>query len=260
MSALTKFQLEIYANQMLIDYDSVNPGTIFKDKIKISHEDAWRVQSAVADLRSERGEEVAGYKIGCISKETQINMGFTKPAWGRLWKNELHADGAVLKKDNYSNPAMEAEFGVILSRDLPPDLANFDYIEASIETIYPVIEIHNYVFNGDPPFGAELLANNAIHAGVIIGRSNEGGLTNQDTDLNLLFDRKKIDSWTKKRWPNDILSEVVWLVNEQAKFGNILKEGDLILTGAFGLPIPINDAKLIEVTSSLFGNASAVFE
>ena len=99
MSALTKFQLEIYANQMLIDYDSVNPGTIFKDKIKISLEDAWRVQSAVADLRIARGEEVAGYKIGCISKETQINMGFTKPAWGRLWKNELHADGAVLKKD-----------------------------------------------------------------------------------------------------------------------------------------------------------------
>ncbi|MDC3107980.1 hypothetical protein OA416_02140, partial [Paracoccaceae bacterium] len=173
---------------------------------------------------------------------------------------ELHADGAVLKKDDYSNPAMEAEFGIILSRDLPPDLANFDYIEASIETIYPVIEIHNYVFNGDPPFGAELLANNAIHAGVVLGRSNEGGLSDQDTDLNLLFDGKRIDSWTKKRWPNDILSEVAWLVNEQAKLGNILKEGDLILTGAFGLPIPLNDSNLIQVTSSLFGNASAVFE
>ena len=71
MSEITKFQLEIYANQMLIDYDSVNPGTIFKDKIKISHEDAWRVQSAVADLRRERGEEVAGYKIGCISEKTR---------------------------------------------------------------------------------------------------------------------------------------------------------------------------------------------
>lgn len=260
MSAITKFQLEIYANQMLIDYDSVNPGTIFKDKIKISLEDAWRIQSAVADLRSERGEEVAGYKIGCISKETQINMGFTKPAWGRLWKNELHADGAVLKKDNYSNPAMEAEFGIILSRDLPPDLANFDYIEASIETIYPVIEIHNYVFNGDPPFGAELLANNAIHAGVVIGKSTKVNIHPQITDLNLIFDKEIIGTWSDKKWPFDILSEVEWLVKEQHKIGNVLKKGNLILTGAYGYPVPIKNNNLIEVTSSLFGSVSAVLK
>ena len=41
---------------------------------------------------------------------------------------------------------------------------------------------------------------------------------------------------------------------------NVLKKGHLILTGAYGLPIPIKDKKLIEVTSSLFGNVSAVFE
>ena len=245
---------------MLIDYDSINPGTIFKDNIKISAEDALRIQCAVTNLRKKRGEEVAGYKIGCISKETQINMGLSKPAWGRLWKNELHNDGVILKKTNYSNPALEAEFAIKLSRDLPPDRTNFDYIVESVETIYPVIEIHNYVFNGDPPFGAELLANNAIHAGVVIGTSNAGNTSSQNTDLNLLFDRDKIDTWKKKRWPHDILTEVAWLVKEQEKSGNVLKKGDLILTGAFGLPVPINDTNLIEVTSSLFGNVSAVFE
>ena len=29
-----------------------------------------------------------GFKIGCVSKETQDKMGLTKPAWGRLWKSE----------------------------------------------------------------------------------------------------------------------------------------------------------------------------
>ncbi|MDC3090519.1 hypothetical protein OA340_01295 [Paracoccaceae bacterium] len=260
MKMLSESQLRIYAEQMLIDYDSINPGTIFKDKMSISIEDAWRIQSAVADLRKKRGEEVAGYKIGCVSKETQIHMGFTKPAWGRLWKNELHNDGVVLKKDNYSNPAMEAEFGIILSRDLPPHLANFDYIKESVESVCPVIEIHNYVFNGGPPFGAELLANNAIHAGVVMGKFNDGNISNKYTDLKFSFDKKNIDTWTKKKWPNDILSEVAWLVKEQEKSGNVLKRGDFILTGAFGLPIPLNGTNLIEVTSSLFGNVSAVFE
>jgi len=147
MIELTKNQLNIYSRQILDDYDSKNPSAIFKDKITISNADAWRIQSTVTDLRQKRGEEVIGYKIGCVSKDTQLKMGFTKPAWGRLWKHELYSDGVTLEKSNYSNPAMEAEFGIVLNRDLKPDLMNLDYILMSIETIHPIIEIHNLVFN-----------------------------------------------------------------------------------------------------------------
>ena len=99
-------------------------------------------------------------------------MGFTQPAWGTLWKSELYKSGVELNKKDYSNPAMEAEFGVKLNRDIDPKLASFDYILNSIDSIYPLIEIHNLVFNGEEPYGAELLANNALHAGVILGPKN----------------------------------------------------------------------------------------
>ena len=95
MTELTATQLSKYAFKMLRDYDSNTPGTIFKDNFRISIEDAWHIQSAVTNLREQRGEEVIGYKIGCVSKDTQRKMGFTKPAWGRLWKNELYSDGVV---------------------------------------------------------------------------------------------------------------------------------------------------------------------
>ena len=260
MKKLTATQLSKYAFKMLQDYDSNTPGTIFKDNFRISVEDAWRIQSAVTNLREQRGEEVIGYKIGCVSKETQCKMGLTKPAWGRLWKNELYLDGVTLDKRNFANPAMEAEFGIVLNRDLTPELVNLDYILDSIETIHPIIEIHNLVFNGDPPFGAELLANNAIHAGVVMGKPTKANIKSEITDLKLIFDNEIIDTWSDKKWPHDMLSEVEWLVKEQDKIGNILKKGNLILTGAYGLPIPINDKKLIQVTSSLFGNVSALFQ
>ena len=260
MTELTATQLSKYAFKMLQDYDSNTPGTIFKDKISISIEDALRIQLAVTNLREKRGEEVIGYKIGCVSKDTQRKMGFTKPAWGRLWKNELYLDGVTLDKRNFANPAMEAEFGIVLNRDLTPELVNLDYILDSIETIHPIIEIHNLVFNGDPPFGAELLANNAIHAGVVMGKPTKANIKSEITDLKLIFDNEIIDTWSDKKWPHDMLSEVEWLVKEQDTIGNILKKGNLILTGAYGLPIPINDKKLIQVTSSLFGNVSALFQ
>ena len=81
-----------------------------------------------------------------------------------------------------------------------------------------------------------------------------------ETDLKLIYDKEVIDTWTNKIWPNDMLSELNWLIKEQAKKNNYLKKGDLILTGAYGFPVPINEKKLVEVTSSAFGNVKAIFD
>ena len=259
MNKLSVKELDIFANKILEDYDFKNPGVIFKEKKIITNEDALLIQSNVARLREKRGEKVIGYKIGCVSKDTQKKMGFNQPACGYLWKSELYASGVELNKKDYTNPAMEAEFGVILNRDIKPDLASFDYILQSIEGIYPLIEIHNLVFYGNEPYGAELLTNNAIHAGVILGSETKLPSDKTKTDLKLIYDQEVIDTWTNKIWPNDMLSEMEWLVKEQAKKNNYLKKGDLILTGAYGFPVPINDKKLVEVTSSAFGDVMATF-
>ena len=259
MSQLTQKNINIYAQKILEDYDAKNPGTIFKDKIKISNADALVLQSTVSELRKKRGEEIIGYKIGCVLKETQKKMGFTQPAWGTLWKSELHKSGVTLNRNDYSNPAMEAEFGVILNRDLQPEKISFEYILDSINSIYPLIEIHNLVFYGDAPHGSELLANNAIHAGVILGPGTKFPKSKELTDLKLIYDEVVVDAWLNKSWPNDILGEVEWLVREQAKVNNTLKKGNLILTGAYGFPVPIKDKKIIEATSSAFGDAKATF-
>lgn len=259
MTQLSQKEIDKFSKKMLEDYDAKNPGTIFKDKIKIINSDALTLQLAVSKLREKRGEEIIGYKIGCVLKETQKKMGFSQPVWGTLWKNELYANGAMLNKKDYANPSMEAEFGIILNRDLQPQNISFQYILDSIDSIYPLIEIHNLVFHGDKPYGAELLANNAIHAGVVLGPKNKLPDNNQITDLKLIYDKEIVDTWSNKKWPYDILSEVEWLVREQAKTKNILKKGNLILTGAYGFPVPISDKKIIEVTSSAFGDVKAIF-
>ena len=260
MSQFSKKELDLYSNKILEDYDTRNPSLIFKDKIKITNEDALLIQSNDAQLREKRGEEIIGYKIGCVSKDTQKKMGFTQPAYGYLWKSELYKSGITLNKEDYTNPAMEAEFGIILNRDIKIELASIKYILESIEGIYPLIEIHNLVFYGDEPHGAELLANNAIHAGVVLGHETKLPLDKIKTDLKLIYDKEVIDIWINKIWPNDMLSEIEWLIKEQAKNNNYLKKGNLILTGAYGFPVPINDKRIIEVTSSAFGNVNATFD
>jgi len=259
MTGLSTKEIEKFSNKILEDYDNKIPGSIFKEKIRITNEDALIIQSNVARLRQKRGEEIIGYKIGCVSKDTQKKMGFNQPASGYLWSTELHKSGTNFNKKDFTNPAMEAEFGVILNRDIKPKFASPNYVLESIQGIYPLIEIHNLIFYGEEPFGAELLANNAIHAGVILGSERKVPINKIKTDLRLIYDREIVDIWTDKSWPFDMLSEIDWLVKEQAKNNNFLRKGNLILTGAYGFPVPINEKKLIEVTSSAFGSVQATF-
>ena len=116
-----------------------------------------------------------------VSKENQRIVGLNHPTWGKIWNTERYSDG-VVTETNYSNPSMEAEFAVILNRDL--DLQSFDmnYLIDSVKSIHPVIEIHNFILKENPK-GHEYIANNAIHAGVIVRARNLNPKKNIETDL-----------------------------------------------------------------------------
>ena len=259
---MIKFKIEnivALAQRMLDDYDSGKPGMIFAEGFTLNIKEAWQLQMAVADLRIKRGETPVGYKIGLVDKGNQKMIGMHHPAWGRLWDTEQHTNGAQLQKSNYDNPSMEAEFGIILENDIEPNKTELKDLINSIKSVHPVIEIHNFVFRGGHPKGPELLANNAIHAGVVLGECGVNPKDKITTDLDLIYDGKTVDYWEDKKWPNDMLTAIKWLANEQAKNGNNLKKGELILTGAFGPPIPLEDKRFVECSSSALGKVSATF-
>ncbi len=259
MSELNDERVEAIAERMLADYDAANPGTVFAEGLRLSIPDAWRLQTAVAALREQRGEAVVGYKIGCVCKGNQQMMGLPHPVWGRLWSSEQHQDGIHLQKSAFANLALEAEFAVTLGRAIDTDKASPGELLDSIAAVYPVIELHNLVLRGEPPRGHELIANNGILAGVVGGERIADPSTPLTTDLALVFDGKTVDSWASLRWPDDILSAIGWLAEKQAEAGRRLERGAMILTGAFGPPIPLEDKTRVDVTSSAFGNVSATF-
>ena len=75
MSTFSQKDLDLFANKILDDYDAKNPSTIFKEKMRLSKEEALNIQSNVTKLRLKREEEVIGYKIGCVLKDTQKKNG-----------------------------------------------------------------------------------------------------------------------------------------------------------------------------------------
>ena len=64
-----------------------------------------------------------------------------------------------------------------------------------------------------------------------------------ETNLKLIYDNEIIDTWVNKDGHMTCFPEIEWLVKELAKKRTYLKKGDLILTGAYGFPVLINDKK-----------------
>ena len=252
--------LELLADRMLRDYDAQTPGTVFAEGLRLSIEDAWKLQDAVARLRERRGEQIAGYKIGCVCPENRKSNGLSHPVSGRLWTSEQHPDGAALSKSDFANVAIEGEFAILLSRNIDPGCASIEMIVDSVERVFPVIELHNLMFRGADPKGHELIANNAIHCGVVRGVGCQTPTEAVDTDLSITFDGEPVEAWRTIRWPEDILQSVAWLSEYLNQTGRSLQCGQTILTGAFGPPLPVSDISRVRVVSSQFGEVAARFD
>lgn len=70
-------------------------------------------------------------------------------------ETEIHSSGVEFSQASYANLAVEGELAIRLGED------------AQIARIFPVIELHNYVFRSETPTLQELDANNGLHAGVV---------------------------------------------------------------------------------------------
>ena len=274
------------AEQMLRDYDAHAPGTPFTDGLRMSINDAYRLQTRVAQLRELRGERPVGYKIGCVCRGNQEQNGLSHPVYGRLWSTEQHANDATLAMSEFAQLAIEGEIAVSLRQDVEPRDASIHDIAEAVDQVFTVIELHNLVFHSDHPRGAELIANNAIHAGVVYSSGAQPPATAACTELSVALDGRFAEHWFGRRWPDDVLLAVPWLVAELAKDGRQVKAGQRILTGAWGPPLPLerptsaepSDRRLgwgnldgnaqsgertmvdrVEVVSTLFGSVAASF-
>ncbi len=269
MRHLDHVEITTLAARMLGDYDRHEPGTPFADGLRLSIDDAYRLQGRVAQLREDRGERLVGYKIGCVSAVNQQRNGLSHPVYGRLWSTEQYATDVTLSANDFANVAVEGECAVTLGAPVDPADSSLDTIVSSVEQAFSVIELHNLVFRGVER-GPELIANNAIHAGVVRPTGVEPPAAGATVDLSVDCDGHRVGHWTDYRWPHDVLQALPWLVRELDEVGVQLQAGQMILVGAWGPPIPLapsglaEDAALgtvgrVEVVSSVLGSVAASF-
>ena len=110
-------------------------GTIFSDEsFHITIKEAYAIEDKMVKLRLQKGETIAGYKVGCTGPGITKLFGMQGPIRGTLFNQEIHQSGAMLNLNQFDNLAIEAEMAFNTGAG------------GEISAVFPVIELHNFVF------------------------------------------------------------------------------------------------------------------
>ena len=227
-SAPSPHQIEKLAHRHLRDYQCNNPGTCFSEPgFNMTVAAAYHLQDAVTRLRVKAGENVIGYKVGCTGPGTKAQFGMNGPIRGTLFGNEAFRNDAVINPNEFCQLAIEGEMAVKVGED------------GQIKAAFPIIELHNFIFRAERRTLSELIANNGIHAGIILPEMDWQNSTKylyKDAQLTLCING--LDVGTTGLWPNDDGPEasVTWLRSNLQSYGIELEAGSIVLAGtALGL-------------------------
>ena len=244
------FYVRGLAARQLADYRAGTPGSFFggEDKPRLTLNDAYAVQAEVARLRVAEEEAVAGYKVGATGPGTRKQFGMDGPVRGSLYDTELHSSGATLSHASYANLAVEGELAVRLGDD------------AEIARVFPVIELHNYVFRSETPNLQKLVANSGLHAGVVLPDAEGAEWSGEeplDGVLRVEINDKTVEEGSMSGVPGGPAGSVGWLRRDLGAHGLALRPRQLILTGTpLGL-YPVRPDDTVRVTAGRLGTVEA---
>jgi 2-keto-4-pentenoate hydratase len=201
-----------------------------------SMDEALKAQATLVGLLKPKLGEVAGYKIGLITKEGQQRMGASGPVHGTFLKKMLHYDNYETATNFGARPAMELDLGVIVKDDgingaksVEEAVAHLSYLTCFIELV-DTITATNQVMDG-----ALLTALNVgARAGVIGDRvkmSAEIAKALPEMRMWMTDETGKILADVPKLGLQP-LDNLPWLIADLKKAGTPLKAGDFISLGS----------------------------
>jgi len=144
------------------------------------------------------------------------------PIRGTLFESEVHESGVELSANQFCHLAIEAEMAINVGEN------------GIIKSIFPVIELHNFVFRAPQKSLPEVLANNSLEKGIVLSKNNwqtSVKVYSETSVLSLEINRSETDSGAM--WPmgNGPQSSLDWLENHLGDHDLKLKTGGIILGG-----------------------------
>jgi len=238
------------------------PGSPVRDLIGSADiEAAYAVQNVnIAKARAE-GRTVLGRKIGLTSRAVQQQIGVDVPDFGWLLDDMAYADGAEIPAGRVLQPKVEAEIAFVLRRDLAEGDLNPKRVREAVDYAVAAIEVcGSRIAHWDTTFG-DTVADNAS-AGVYVLGGERRSLDDFDpvtVEMSMSVDGVEVSAGTGAACLGDPLEAVAWLARYARDFGQPLRAGQVILSGALGPMHPVVPGSHVLASLTSLGVVSASF-
>ncbi|MFC6341329.1 2-keto-4-pentenoate hydratase [Nocardioides hankookensis] len=231
---------------------------------------AYAVQQGLVQARIAGGARVVGRKIGATSEAVQNQLGVDQPDFGYLLDDMDVSVGAVAGADSVSmatllQPRVEGEVAFGLAKGI--DAVNgaeisIDLVRDAVEVALPALEIVDSRI-ADWAIGfTDTVADNASSGLFVVGTDgcSLDDLEPRDVTMSLTINGEERSSGTGAACLGDPLEALRWLAVQAHRFGDPLRAGHLILSGALGPFVPFAPGDRVVATISGFAPLSVTFK
>ncbi|SEP05543.1 2-keto-4-pentenoate hydratase [Trujillonella endophytica] len=222
---------------------------------------AYQVQQGLNAAKAARGARVVGRKIGATSEAVQRQLGVDQPDFGVLFDDMVYAEDTVIPLSRLIQPKAEAEVAFVLAEDLAEGPLDLAQVRAAIDHAVAALEIvDSRITDWDISF-ADTVADNASSGVYVLGgqRRSLDDLEPVDVTMSMSIDGEEVSTGTGAACLGDPLVAVAWLAHQARTFGEPLRAGQVVLSGALGPMRPIPPGATVTAAISGLGSVTAQF-
>ncbi|MVU80668.1 2-keto-4-pentenoate hydratase [Nocardia sp. ET3-3] len=219
---------------------------------------AYAVQRIGIDDRLSTGARIVGRKIGLTSPAVQQQLGVNQPDFGVLFGDMNVSETVVAQRPRLLQPKVEAELAFVLSADLDGDQLDAVSVRGAVAWAAAALEIvDSRIADWDISF-ADTVADNASSGWFVLGpeRLSLTEFEPREISMNMAIDGEIVSTGTGSACLGDPLEALSWLARTARDFGDPLRAGEIVLSGALGPMAPLRTGA--RVRSELFSGASTL--
>ncbi|MFE3857906.1 2-keto-4-pentenoate hydratase [Streptomyces griseorubiginosus] len=222
---------------------------------------AYAVQQELTRRRRDAGAVVVGRKIGLTSPAVQRQLGVDQPDFGVLFADMDVSGLPEVPSGRLLQPKAEAEIAFVLGADLADGDLDPERIRAAVDYAVAALEIvDSRVADWDISL-VDTVADNASSGLFVLAdtRLTLDAFEPRETTMRLYADDVLVSEGSGAACLGDPLNALAWLARTAREFGEPLRAGQVVLSGALGPMVPAPPGTRIRAEISSLGEVTAAF-
>lgn len=254
--------IRIAAERLLAAADKRDPCAPVRDVLgAVDVDGAYQVQRRLTELRIAEGAVVSGRKIGLTSPAVQRQLGVDQPDFGVLFADMDVSGRAEVPMSRLLQPKAEAEIAFVLATDLDGDDIGPADVRASVAYATPALEIvDSRIADWDISI-TDTVADNASSGLYVLGESRLPlkAFEPRAATMRMYADDTLVSEGNGAACLGDPLNALLWLARTARAYGEPLRAGQVVLSGALGPMVSVCPGTTVFAEISNLGTVSATF-